>query len=946
MELKNVDKHIRAAYEQNFSDYKVKIPHLFHHNAFIVLANGIDARIGSLSSRFEHFHEWKRLEEEDKGIVDMETLLKGICNKENFLDLFENFILFDDSSGKTIKIVAQNHQYLGVNKAFQSVRDRQTRQGKLGVFWHTQGSGKSYSMVFFTRKIHRKLGANFTFVICSDRDDLDSQIYKTFAGCGVVNNDKDPCRAISGDHLQQLLGLQKSHIFTLIQKFNQQIAQPYSLRDDIIVISDEAHRTQYGLLSRNMRDALSNASYIGFTGTPLLSDDQITRRVFGEYISTYDFQRAVDDRSTVPLYYDSRGEKLGIETTELNERIAKEIEELEIDNVDIEQRLQKALKRDYHIITAEKRLDQIARDFVQHYATAWESGKAMLICIDKITCIRMHQLIDKYWHKHIRQLEKNLRTAPSDQDENYQRRQIAWMKETQSAVIISEEQGEIEKFRKWDLDILPYRKLIKDGFELADGQSLDVESAFKKPDHPFRITIVCAMWLTGFDVPSLSILYLDKPLKAHTLMQAIARANRVYEGKTNGLIVDYCGILKNLRAALKVYVKGQEGQDNNENLDPTKPESELLENLVAAIDAVRIFLGDRQASLSDIVENTGLARNAAIAAAKEAANQSDRTRKQLEILCRDVFNKFQACINNPEVSQYRNSYNAIKLLYKLLQQDREQADISDILRQLQEIVNESITVQTNRASELTPIYDISQIDFDRLRAEFKRSPTKNTTVQNLKQSIENRLNRLLTQNPQRTNLQKHYEEIVAEYNSEKDRVEIEVTFTALLDFTQTLNAEQTRAMREGLDEESLAIYDLLLKPDLSPREIKRIKQISVELLATLKAQDLQVDRWCDKESTRDRVNTTIHNFHSSDNSGLPVETYTDADVEDKAIALPSRTQSLSQATIANICVCSLAQETKKANGGNRTRNICLEGRSFTTKLHSHTFNCQFVVCSY
>lgn len=889
MELKNINKDIRAAYEENFSDYKDTIPHLLHHNAFIVLGNGIDARIGSLSSRFEHFHEWKRLEEEDKGVVDMETLLKGICTKTNFLDLFENFILFDDSSGKTIKIVAQNHQYLGVNKAVQSVRDRQARQGKLGVFWHTQGSGKSYSMVFLTRKIHRKLGANFTFVICSDRDDLDSQIYKTFAGCGVVNNDKDPCRAGSGEHLQQLLSQQKSHVFTLIQKFNkpinQQADQAYSLRDDIIVISDEAHRTQYGLLSLNMRNALPKASYIGFTGTPLFSDDDITRRVFGKYISTYDFQRAVDDKATVPLYYDTRGEKLKVETTDLNERIAKKVEELEIDNVDVEQRLQKELKRDYHIITAEKRLDQIAHDFVQHYATAWESGKAMFICIDKITCIRMHQLIDKYWQQYILQLEKNLKSAPSDQDENYQRRQIAWMKETQSAVIISEEQGEMEKFRKWGLDILPYRKLIKDGFELADGQSLDVESAFKKPDHPFRIAIVCAMWLTGFDVPSLSTLYLDKPLKAHTLMQAIARANRVYEGKTNGLIVDYCGILKNLRAALKDYVKGQDNNENNENIDPTKPASELIENLVTSIDAVRIFLGDRQASLSDIVENTGFALSAAIAVAKEAANQSDRTRKQLEIICRDVFNKFQACINNPEINKYRNSYNAIKLLYKLLQKDREQTDISDILQQLQGIVNESITVQANRVGEPSQIYDISQIDFDRLRAEFGRSSTKNTTVQNLKQAIESRLNRLLNQNPLRTDFQKHYEEIVTEYNSEKDRVAIEVTFAALLDFTQTLTTEQTRAMREGLDEESLAIYDLLLKPDLSPNEIKRIKQISVELLATLKAQDLQVDRWCDKESTRDRVNTTIHDFLYSDDSGLPVDAYTDEDVEDKAIAV-------------------------------------------------------------
>ncbi|BBC24588.1 type I restriction endonuclease subunit R [Pseudanabaena sp. ABRG5-3] len=886
MELKNINKDIRAAYEENFSDYKDTIPHLFHHNAFIVLGNGIDARIGSLSSRFEHFHEWKRLEEEDKGVVDMETLLKGICTKTNFLDLFENFILFDDSSGKTIKIVAQNHQYLGVNKAVQSVRDRQTRQGKLGVFWHTQGSGKSYSMVFFTRKIHRKLGANFTFVICSDRDDLDSQIYKTFAGCGVVNNDKDPCRASSGEHLQQLLGLQKSHVFTLIQKFNkpigQQADQAYSLRDDIIVISDEAHRTQYGLLSLNMRNALPKANYIGFTGTPLFSDDDITRRVFGGYISTYDFQRAVDDKATVPLYYDTRGEKLKVETTDLNERIAQKVEELEIDNVDVEQKLQKALKRDYHIITAEKRLDQIARDFVQHYATAWESGKAMFICIDKITCIRMHQLIDKYWQQYILQLEKNLKSAPSDQDENYQRRQITWMKETQSAVIISEEQGEMEKFRKWGLDILPYRKLIKDGFELADGQSLDVESAFKNADHPFRIAIVCAMWLTGFDVPSLSTLYLDKPLKAHTLMQAIARANRIYEGKTNGLIVDYCGILKNLRAALKDYVKGQ---DKNEDIDPTKPESELLENLAESIDAVKVFLSDRYASLDDIIDKTGFAKNAAIATAKEAANENDQTRKRLEIMCRDVLNKFKACINSQGVNAYRKYYDAINILYKSLESDRDRVDITDILRQLQPIINDAISVQVNEEPDSNTIFDISGIDFERLRAEFVRSSTKNTTVQNLKQSIENRLNRLLNQNPLRTDLQKHYEEIVAEYNSEKDRVAIEVTFAALLDFTQTLDAEQTRAMREGLDEESLAIYDLLLKPDLSPNEIKRIKQISVELLATLKAQDLQVDRWCDKESTRDRVKNKIHDFLYSDDSGLPVDTYTDDDVNDKAIAV-------------------------------------------------------------
>ena len=309
MELKNIHKDIHAAYENNLADYRDTVPYLFHHNAFIVLANGSDARIGS---RFGHFHEWKRLEEDEPGAVDMETLLKGVCDKRNFLDLFENFILFDDSTGKLVKIIAKNHQFLGVNKAVQVVRERRERDGKLGVFWHTQGAGKSYSMVFFTRKVHRKLGGNFTFLVLTDRGDLDTQIYKTFAGTGVVDNDRDPCRASSGEHLKALLAEHKAYVFALIQKFNQKVdpREPYSPRDDLIVITDEAHRTQYGTLALNLRNALPNASCIGFTGTPLFKDYEITRRVFGEYVSTYPFQRAVDDRATVPLYYDARGEKL------------------------------------------------------------------------------------------------------------------------------------------------------------------------------------------------------------------------------------------------------------------------------------------------------------------------------------------------------------------------------------------------------------------------------------------------------------------------------------------------------------------------------------------------------------------------------------------------------------------------------------------------------------
>ena len=246
-----------------------------------MFANGEKAKIGSITSRWEHFHEWKRLAEEEPGVVDMETLLKGVCDKRNFLDLVENFILFDDSTGETRKILARNHQFLGVNRAVEAVRDREKRQGRLGVFWHTQGAGKSYSMVMFTRKVHRKLGGNFTFLVLTDRDDLDRQIYKTFAGCGVVDHDRDPCRAADGKHLGRLLAEHKSHVFSLIQKFNLDPGAGYTVRGDIVVITDEAHRTQYGTLALNMRNALPNAGYIGFTGTPLFTDDEITRRVFG-----------------------------------------------------------------------------------------------------------------------------------------------------------------------------------------------------------------------------------------------------------------------------------------------------------------------------------------------------------------------------------------------------------------------------------------------------------------------------------------------------------------------------------------------------------------------------------------------------------------------------------------------------------------------------------------
>lgn len=892
IECKNIHRNLRVAFEDNFSDYLDAVPHLFHHNAIVMFGNGEKAKIGSITSRWGHFHEWKRLAEEEPGVVDMETALKGICIKANFMDILENFILFDDSTGDLRKIIARNHQFLGVNRAIESVKERESRQGKLGVFWHTQGAGKSYSMVMFARKIHRKLGGNFTFVVLTDREDLDTQIYKTFAGCGVVDNDKEPCRAASGSHLGELLIEHKSYVFSLIQKFNQDVDPNagYTQRGDIIVISDEAHRTQYGRLALNMRNALPNASYIGFTGTPLFKDDEITRRVFGEYVSTYDFQRAVEDGATVPLFYDARGDKLGVDIGDLNERIAEKLEEFEIEDIDVEQRLERELKREYHVITANRRLEHVAQDFVDHYSNAWETGKAMLICIDKITCVRMYELIAKYWEEKIQELEARLPSGIDEQEEIYLQRQINWMRETRAAVVISEEQGEVEKFRKWDLDIIPHRRLIKEGMDLSESmrnrpefrskQRLPLDGAFKQEQHPFRVAIVCAMWLTGFDVPSLSTLYLDKPLKAHTLMQAIARANRVHEGKNNGLIVDYCGILKHLRSALATFA-GTTPDDPGEK-EPARPDEELLADLAEAITLVRGFLVERGSSLEDVIHKAGFERNAAIVTCKEAVNENDETRKRFEVMSREVFKKFKACINVQGVNEYRADRDAINIVYKSLRQDREQADITFILRGLHQIVDDAIDVKKQRTSEESGLYDISGIDFERLKREFARSKAKNTTVQNLREAVELKLQRLLQQNPLRTNYQQHYEKIVADYNSEKDRTTIEQTFEALLKFVQQLNEEEDRALKEGLDEESLVLFDLLKKPALAPEEIKRIKVVAVSLLEKLKEEKLRVDQWRDKEATRDAVLLTIRDFLWSDETGLPVELYSEQDVQNKA----------------------------------------------------------------
>lgn len=558
-------------------------------------------------------------------------------------------------AGGTRKIVARNHQVLGVNRAVASVvRQEQLKQrfpagerlikyrvptyeqlkaaeaapdspyagqrtadsaargelplvkrahkdlGRLGVFWHTQGSGKSYSMAFFTEKVRRVVPGNFTFVVMTDREDLDDQIWRTFIGCGVA--DETMPRPSSGLELKEVLRENHRFVFSLIHKFNQPVSEPYSDRDDIIVISDEAHRTQTGKFAHNMRLALPNASFIGFTGTPLFTHDHLTRRIFGGYVSRYDFKRSEQDQSTVKLVYENRGEKLGIARLDLNDRIAAKIEEAELDP-DQTALLEKLLGQDYEVITADDRLDKLADDFVEHCSTRWETGKSMLICIDKVTCARMLQRIEPRWRTKLTgvkalmlEKEAELSVAPNaDERERLVkslerlRGQAQWMESTIVEIIISEAQNEVRDFARWGFDIRPHRMRMKSGFQTPDGRRMGVDDAFKDPQHPFRIAIICAMWLTGFDVECLSTLYIDKPMKAHTLMQAIARANRVYPGKDCGVIVDYNGMLKSLREALAQYALGDE-DEGGDGGGIVAPIEELVAALLQGIEAAENHL--------------------------------------------------------------------------------------------------------------------------------------------------------------------------------------------------------------------------------------------------------------------------------------------------------------------------------------------------------------------
>lgn len=852
VELKKNTVDVQNAYDDNYTDYLDTIPHLFYYNAFLMLSNGMEAKVGTLGSKFEFFHEWKRLAEEDEGSVALETMLRGICKKENFLDLFENFILYDHSGGHTAKILARNHQYLGVNEAMKAYTARKLNDGKLGVFWHTQGSGKSYSMVFFAKKVRRKMEGTPTFVILTDRDELNTQISDTFENCGLLGKNIKASKfmATSGDDLVKKLQGNPSFIFTLIQKFNQPDEEPIYPEHDIIIMSDEAHRSQYGIYADNMMKLLPTAARIGFTGTPLLSGDNITARTFGGYVSVYDFKRAVEDGATVPLYYENRGEKIeDLHNPEITEQILDAIEAADLD-VDQRDKLEAEFAKEIHILMAEERLRSIAKDFVSHYSDLWTSGKAMFVCLNRITCVRMCNYVQEYWKEEIKKLKAKIKTA-TQQEAQELRRKLKWMQETEMAVVISQEQNEIQTFKEWDLDIKPHR-------EKMEKRELDKE--FKDSKNPLRIVFVCAMWLTGFDVKCLSCLYLDKPLKAHTLMQAIARANRVNEGKSNGLIIDYIGIVKALRKALADYTANVSGISGT---DPTIDKKELISRITDTIGKAKIFLAEHDFDLESLIVAVGFAKLSYLQEAANAVCGTIEDKKTYSTYASEL-NRLMKYIDRADITEHtRKQYEAIAAIYAELQKKRKHVNTTNLMIEINSIISSYIEIQHMpiTSNQETRRFDISAIDFGLLRTEFAKVKRKNLVMRDLEEIIQQKLDRMLFTNPERINYYERYQQIIMGYNAEQDRATIEKTFMDLMDLANQMNQEEQRYAREGFSsDEELSLYDMLFRDDLSKNDIKKLKEVATTLLRKIKNRIAEIDHWTDKQETKAEIDNLIRNI--------------------------------------------------------------------------------------
>ncbi len=892
IELKNSNISVQNAYEDNLTRYRQFIPQLFHYNVVCILSNGLETKVGSYNSGYGHFFNWLRPDSEkqvpDKQrikqyAVSLDYAILGLCDRKRVLDYVENFVFYYKD---TVKIAAKNHQFLGVNNAIDNFKLRlqhdaeetdRGNKGKLGVFWHTQGSGKSYSMIFFARKVFRQFRGNYTFLIVTDRDDLDGQIYRNFLHAEAFTK-STKCQPKNSTDLREMLQTNTRYIFTLIQKFRFDKGKQYPIlseRNDIIVIIDEAHRTQYKDLAENLRIGLPNAQYMAFTGTPLLGPKQLTHKWFGGIVSEYDFKQSIDDGATVPLYYHKRVPSVLMQNDDIDKDLADIVDDEKL-TAEEQVRLEREFAQEMSVIKADDRLETIAKDIVYHFPRRGYLGKGMVICIDKFTAVRMYGKVKKLWEEEKRTVQKEINGCKDAKEKDELKKALNWMRRTEMAVIVSEEAGEKEKFEKQSLDITLHRKKM----DTPDENGQDLEDRFKSENDPLQLVFVCSMWLTGFDAPTVSTLYLDKPMKDHTLMQTIARANRITDftinnkPKMNGLIVDYYNVFRNLKKAFSLYGGGNIDDKNAKSGDtPAQEKDHLYVLLQEAIDECYAFCLNLNVNLNEIRQSSLVFNK--IALFDEFANAilvKDEQKKQFIIYDNTIDALYDAC--KPEILGRRRDFPLAAIIHYLREVIDGKADRSDLesaKRRISQLLNDSIVAEdtptTNNQVAAEPLskygiqawkmIDLSKLDVEKLRLEYKQAPHKNIEIADLRAFIAHKLQIMLDSNVTRRSFAQKLQDIIEQYNA--GTLTNENYFDDLVAFFQTMQAEDVRASREGLTENELEIFDLLKKENLTKEEEQKVKLAAKSLLLRLKEErpTVLINDWHKDTQTKLQVEMAI-----------------------------------------------------------------------------------------
>ncbi|MBN7384530.1 HsdR family type I site-specific deoxyribonuclease [Mycobacteroides abscessus subsp. massiliense] len=851
-EFKDPSRPVKAAYDENITDYRDAIPQLFVPNGFVVLSNGTEAKVGSTHAPWEFFSDWTVIDAHgNRGVIALDTAIRGTCTPHVLLDLIENFVAYIERPGGLIKTVARSHQYHGVNAAIDNLHQvRATEDKRLGVFWHTQGSGKSLSMLWFTQKVLRQLVGAWTFVMVTDRTELDVQLHGEFADAGVIPAEAN-VHASSIAHLRELLSADHRYVFTLIHKFqpakDEKTMPVLSDRSDVIVITDEAHRSQYDTLALNMRRALPNASFMGFTGTPLIVGEELTKQQFGDYVSTYNFRAAIEDGATVPLYYENRIPELQLVNEDFEEELENLLESAELDEA-AEGQLVRRFGKQYTLLTRPERLRKIAKDLVTHFVGRGFTGKAMYVGLDKAAAVRMHDYVREAWDGYLSEIRAQHDALP-ELERPWLASRIKLMETTDMAVVVSQGQNEIASLEGVGLDIRPHR---------ARMNREDLAEKFKDANDPLRLVFVCAMWMTGFDAPSVSTIYLDRPMRNHTLMQTIARANRVFPDKDNGLIVDYVGVFRNLEKALAIY-----GAANAENEigSPIEEIDALAGELAAAVDNLVAFCSDQGVDIRTLSDASGFEHIALRDAAVEAMLVDEDVRTIFMAGARQVRKLFKALLPDARAALQQQIVAAIRVVAeRIADLSRPSgADITAVADAVDALLDRSVGAEeyviraAAQGSEPDPLIDLSQIDFDALAARF--AGRKRAETDRLAELLKQRAASAATRNPTRYDLVQRIEDLIDQYNA--GSINIDEYLRRLIDLSRTLTEEEARSAREGLSEEELAVFDLLTKPEpvLSEDERAVVKASAKKLLTHI--HDKVVLDWRRKAATAADVKSTI-----------------------------------------------------------------------------------------